>query len=173
MASIINPANAVTASRFLTLPPFYYSVDHGLYQWALLSVLICGALDKVDGPVARLFDCKTDFGAIFDAITDGACYAFMFIVLLAFGWVPWVPVVVMLTLGGLNTVFRFLYAKRAGRATNFRSIAMERTVGFTAYCCGFGAAGYEVEFFYYACMIVMAIVVLHDSKRMLIDPVTP
>jgi len=173
LPSYINPANAVTASRFLTLPPFYYAVDHGLYQWALVCVIICGVLDKVDGPVARLFDCKTNFGAIFDAITDGVCYAFMFIVLISYRWVPWVPVVVILSLGALNTIFRFVYAKRAGHATNFRSIAMERTVGFTAYVCGFGAAHYEVTYYYYACMCVMAVVVLHDSKRMLIDPVTP
>lgn len=173
MPSYLNPANAVTASRFLTLPPFLYAIDHGLYQWALLSVIVCGVLDKVDGPVARLCDCKTEFGAIFDAIADGVCYAFMFLVLVAYGWVPWVPVVVILTLGALNAIFRLVYAKRAGRATNFRSIAMERTVGFTAYVCGFGAAGYEVQFYYYACMIVMIVVVLHDSKRMLLDPVTP
>jgi hypothetical protein len=30
--SNLNPANAVTASRFLTLPPFWYAVDHGYNQ---------------------------------------------------------------------------------------------------------------------------------------------
>ena len=66
-----NPANAVTASRFLTLPPFFWAVDHGYHQWATLFMLICGLLDKADGAVAKLFDCRSAFGELFDAITDG------------------------------------------------------------------------------------------------------
>ena len=34
--SPFNPANAVTASRFLTLPPFLWAVDRGYPQWATL-----------------------------------------------------------------------------------------------------------------------------------------
>ena len=43
-----NPANAVTASRFLCLPPLVWAVDHGYRQWATLFILICGLLDKVE-----------------------------------------------------------------------------------------------------------------------------
>jgi len=171
LQSYLNPANAITASRLVTLPPFYYFVDHGVHEWAVLMVFICGLLDKVDGTVARAFDCASDFGAFFDAIADGVSYAFILTVLVAFGWVPWPPVVAILVLGGLNSVFRVVYVRRAGRAVNFHSVASERLVGFTAYLGGFGAAGYEVEFYYYACAALMFVVIGHDAKRMLIDPV--
>jgi phosphatidylglycerophosphate synthase len=169
--SVVNPANAVTASRFLTLPPFFYAVDHGMAQWGLLMVLICGLLDKLDGLVAKLFHCKSDFGAFFDAIADAVCYGFFVTVLAAYGWVPWPPVVAFLGLGGINSALRAVYARRAQRPVNYRSFAMERIVAFAAYLGGFGIAGYQVDFYYYTCVSVMAVVVIHDAKRMLFDPI--
>lgn len=171
MPSVINPANAVTASRFLALPPFFYFVDHGMAQWGMLMVVGCALLDKLDGLVAKLFDCKSEFGAFFDAIADAVCYGFFVTVLASYGWVPWPPVIAFLALGGLNSGFRVVYAKRTGQPINYRSFAMERVVGFAAYLGGFGVAGYQVDFFYYSCVIVTAVVVLHDAKRMLLDPV--
>ena len=56
--SVWNPANAVTASRFLTLPPFFWAVTHDDRQWALVAILICGLMDKLDGLVAKVFDCR-------------------------------------------------------------------------------------------------------------------
>ena len=53
-----NPANAVTASRFLCLPPFVWAVHNGYHQWATIFILICGLLDKLDGLVAKIFDCR-------------------------------------------------------------------------------------------------------------------
>src|SRR5512132_228507 len=90
--SPFNPANAVTASRFLTLPPLFWAIDHGYHQWATLFILICGLLDKLDGLVARIFDCRSAFGELFDAITDGICYGFGLIVVAAYGWAPAIPV---------------------------------------------------------------------------------
>ena len=76
IVSPFNPANAVTASRFLCLPPFAWAVDSGHHQWATLIILVCGLLDKLDGLAARIFDCRSPFGELFDAITDGICYGF-------------------------------------------------------------------------------------------------
>lgn len=171
MHPYVNPANAVTASRFLTLPPFLYCVDNGWRDLAVLTVLVCGLLDKVDGAVAKLFDCKTDFGAFFDAIADGVCYAFFPLVLAYYGWVPWPPVVIIFMLGLANTIFRGIYVKRLGKPVNYQSFAMERVVAYAAYLGGFGAAGYMVDYFFYGAAVMMAIVVIHDGKRMLIDPV--
>lgn len=169
--SIVNPANAVTAARYLTLPPFYWAVDQGYADVALLVALVCGLLDKLDGLVAKVFDCKTPFGSLFDAITDAVCYGFMLVVLAAFAWVPWVPVAIVLGMGGVNTLLRGAYARRVGEAVNFRSFAMERVVAFVAYLVGFGCLDYEVEYFYWGCAAIISIVVAHDAKRMLVDPV--
>jgi phosphatidylglycerophosphate synthase len=170
VVSPFNPANAVTASRFLTLPPIVWAVDNGLHQWATLFVLICGLLDKVDGLVAKIFNCRSAFGEMFDAITDGICYGFCLILLAAYGWVPAIPVIAMIALGLANTGLRAIYVKRAGRAVNYKSYAMERLVAYTAYLIGFGTAGFEVEFYYWLYVPLMVVVVAHDAKRMLIDP---
>jgi phosphatidylglycerophosphate synthase len=171
VVSPYNPANAVTASRFLTLPPFVWAVYHGYHQWATLFILVCGVLDKVDGLVAKLFDCRSAFGELFDAITDGLCYGFALIVVAAYGWAPVTPIVLILVLGLANTGLRFIYVKRAGRATNYKSYAMERIVAYTGYLVGFATAGFEVDFYYWAFVPLLAIIVLHDVKRMLFDAV--
>ena len=173
MASNLNPANAVTASRFLTLPPFVWAIDRGYYQVAMLLLLLCGVLDLFDGAVARLFKCQTAFGEVFDALADGICYGFAIIVLTAYGRVPWEAVTLIIAMGLLNAGFRWVYARRAGRTTNYQSHAMERVVAFAAYLGGFGTLGFQVTFFFWTFTALMAVVVVHDAKRLLIDPVPP
>src|SRR5262245_22162478 len=111
MASNLNPANAVTASRFLTLPPFVWALEHGYYQWAAACIILCGVLVLFDGAVARAFDCITPFGAVFDAVADGFCYGFFLVVLVIYGWVPWPPVAIILAMGVGNSVLRAVYAR--------------------------------------------------------------
>ena len=173
VVSPFNPANAVTASRFLFLPPLVWAVDSGQHQWATLFILICGLLDKVDGLVAKVFDCRSAFGELFDAITDGICYGFALILVAAYGWAPALPVALILALGVGNTAMRGVYVKRAGRAVNYKSYAMERIVGYTGYLVGFATAGFEVDFYYWLFVPLMAIIVAHDAKRMLVDPIPP
>lgn len=171
MNRYLNPANAVTASRYLTLPPFVYWLDRGDYQLACLMVLVCGVLDLFDGAVARLFDCASGFGELLDAITDAICFGFFMVVLAFYGRLPWVPVVGIIGIGVVNAVFRAIYARRVGRAVNYRSYAMERLVAYTVYLIGFGVAGFEAVYFSWVTFVMMVIVVLHDTKRMLVDPV--
>lgn len=171
IVSRLNPANAVTASRFLTLPPLWWAVAHGYHQIATLFILVCGLLDKLDGLVARIFDCRSAFGELFDAITDGICYGFGLILVAAYGWAPAVPVGFVIGLGLLNTALRFVYIRRAGRPINYKSYAMERIVAYTGYLIGFATGGMEVKYFYWAFVPIMIAIVLHDAKRMLIDPV--
>ncbi len=171
MASNLNPANAVTASRFLTLPPLVWAVDNGHQQLATLLLLVCGLLDLFDGAVARLFKCQTPFGEVFDAIADALCYGFAMVVVTAYGWVPWPPVAIILVLGAANMGLRAVYAKRAGRTTNYRSFAMERLVAYAAYLGGFGVGRYETTYFYWVFAVLMIGVMIHDTKRMAFDPI--
>ncbi|HUS66499.1 MAG TPA: CDP-alcohol phosphatidyltransferase family protein [Kofleriaceae bacterium] len=173
MNRYINPANAVTASRFLALPPFAYWIDSGAYQLAALMVIINGVLDLFDGAVARLFKCTSGFGELLDAITDAISIGFFLVVLALVGRAPMVPVIGVLVLGTVNAGFRFVYARRAGRATNYRSYAMERMVAFTVYLVGFCVFGFEEVFFAWVTFIVTGVILLHDAKRMLLDPIPP
>jgi len=171
IVSPFNPANAVTASRFLTLPPFVWAVHHGHHQLATLFILVCGLLDKLDGLVAKVFDCRSAFGEIFDAITDGICYGFALVLVAWYGWAPAIPVALVIGLGLGNTVLRMVYARRAGRTVNYKSYAMERVVAYTGYLIGFATCGMEVPYFYWLFVPIMAVTVLHDGKRMLLDTV--
>ena len=173
MNRYINPANAVTASRFLTLPPFAYWIDSGAYQLAALMVIVNGVLDLFDGAVARLFKCTSGFGEMLDAVTDAISIGFFLVMLAVVGRAPMVPVVGVLALGVINAVFRTVYLRRAGRVTNYRSYAMERMVAFTVYLVGFCVMGYEQVYFAWVTFVVTGIILLHDTKRMLIDPVPP
>jgi phosphatidylglycerophosphate synthase len=166
-----NPANAVTASRFITLPFFFWAVDHDYRQWATLFMLACGLLDKADGLVARIFDCRSAFGELFDAITDALCYGFGLVVVAAYGWAPALPVIAVITLGVANTVMRAMYVKRAGRTTNYKSYAMERLVAYTGYLIGFATGNFQVRFFYWLFVPVMVVILIYDAKRMLVDPI--
>ena len=173
VVSPFNPANAVTASRFLTLPPFVWAVANGYHQWATVFILICGLLDKLDGLVAKLFNCRSVFGELFDAITDGICYGFALIVVAYYGWAPVVPVVLIIVMGVANSALRFVYGWRAGRATNYKSYAMERVVAYTGYLIGFATGGMMVNMFYWAFIPIQGLSILYDAKRMLVDPIPP
>jgi len=169
--SPFNPANAVTFSRFFTLPVLYWAVMNDHRQWATLAILVCGLLDKLDGLVAKVFDCRSAFGEIFDAIADGICYGFALLLVAAHGWAPWIPVIAIVFLGVSNTMMRFVYAKRAGRVANYKSYAMERLVGYTAYLIGFATGNFEVQLFYWAFVPMMFVTMAYDTKRMLVDPI--
>jgi phosphatidylglycerophosphate synthase len=173
VVSKLNPANAVTASRFLTLPALWWSIAHGHHQYATLFLVICGLFDKLDGLVAKIFDCRSAFGEVFDAIADGICYGSALILVAAYGWAPAIPVVCVVGMGVLNSAFRFVYAARAGRTVNYKSYAMERIVGFTGYLIGFATSGMEVTYFYWSFVPVMLVIVIYDAKRMLVDPIPP
>lgn len=173
VVSPFNPANAVTASRFLTLPFFFWSVAHGHHQLATLFMLICGVFDKLDGLVARIFDCRSTFGEMFDAIADGVCFGFGLIVVAAYGWAPVLPVILIVGLGVANTIMRFVYVARAGRTVNYKSYAMERIVAFVAYEIGFATGQMEVQLFFWALVPILGVTVLHDAKRMLVDAIPP
>jgi len=167
----VNPANAITASRYLTLAPFLYWMDQGDIQLAWFMVLLSALADVFDGPVARLCNCTSGFGELFDSITDGICYGFYVAVAAYLDLIPALPILIFLGLGIVNGLMRVAYTKRAGRTTNFRSWAMERIVGYTAALAGLAVTGFSAELFAWSVPCVMLVVVLWDAKRMLIDPI--
>ena len=133
-------------------------------------MLMCGLLDKVDGLVARIFDCRSAFGELFDAITDALCYGFGLVVVAAFGWAPVVPVILIVAMGFINSAMRGRYVKRAGRTVNYKSYAMERLVAYTAYLIGSATGRMEVDYFFWLFLPVMLVILIHDGKRLLVDP---
>ena len=173
MSAVLNPANAITAARYAAVPAFALWLYQGHDQLAMVALVWAAALDLVDGAVARKLGCASSFGELFDAISDAVIYGFMLGMLTLAGRLPGEPIAAIAALAALNIVFRLVYARRAGRPTNYRSYAMERTLGYVVYLIGFGLADFMVAFFSYGCLAVMFIVVAHDARRMLVDPVPP
>jgi len=169
--SNLNPANAVTALRALTFFPIWYFVARGERQYAFVVLCVGGTMDLLDGWVAKTFHCQTTFGEVFDAVVDGILYGSVLIVVTYYGWAPLWPVVLILGLGVVNLAGRFVYARRAGRTTNFQSFAMEQFVGNTAFLIGFAVVDFEVQYYFWVCSMVMVAIVIHDTKRMIFDPV--
>lgn len=172
MASNVNPANAITASRFLTIPLFIYGMERD-WQISVIALITCAVLDLFDGAVARALNCTTPFGEVFDAIADGICYGVMLMALPIYDRVPLIPVVLILVMGVANLAMRWAYSHRAGRPVNYRSYAMERMVAYMAYLIAFGCGGFMVDFYFWLYPALMAIVLVHDTKRMLVDPIPP
>jgi hypothetical protein len=77
----------------------------------------------------------------------------------------------VLGLGIANALLRVVYMRRAGRTVNYKSYAMERVVAYAGYLVGFATSGMEVRYFYWAFVPVMLVIVAHDAKRMLLDPI--
>ena len=69
-----------------------------------------------------------------------------------------------ITVAGRGTVLKATFGPGLFMKLEDQSVATKDVVGF-------GVAGYEVEFFYTSGAILMTVIVLHDAKRMLIDPV--
>lgn len=168
---IVNPANAVTLLRALALFPLWYFIDQGWRDYAFVTLVVAGFMDQLDGLVARVFDCRSAFGELFDAMADGFLYGGLMVVLIAYGWAPRAWAIAMLALGVWNALNRVVYARRVGRAVNFKSVAMERFTGNLAFLIGFAVTGFEPDFYYPVCGCVMILIVVHDAKRMLLDPV--
>ncbi len=67
---IVNLPNFITLTRFLLITPFIY---YFLSSKISISLMIFAAIalgDKLDGLSARLMKQSTDFGSVFDSITD-------------------------------------------------------------------------------------------------------
>jgi phosphatidylglycerophosphate synthase len=167
----VNPANAITVARYAALPVFTWAAARGEWQLALIATIYCGFLDLFDGAVARKLGCASGFGELLDAVTDAICYGYMLANLVWVERIPAAPTLAFLGLGVVNVGFRAAYARRAGRTTNYRSFAMERVVAYTAYLIGFGVIGIEPVYYAWTTLGLMVVVLAHDAKRMLIDPV--
>lgn len=171
VVSNLNPANAITAARLLAPPVFAWALAHEAPQVAVFAVAACAFLDLFDGLVARALRCATPFGEVFDGIADGVCYASFAALVAVHGLAPAGAVAIILGVGVINFAMRFQYARRLGRAANYRSFAMEKLVGFVAFLAPVAVMGWSVAFYYWTFTVLLCVVVVHDAKRMLFDPV--
>ena len=81
--------NALTFSRLLLAAPLGYLILHEHYSWALITGLIAGITDALDGFAARRLGVFSRLGAAFDPIADKVLITVAFVCFAYAGLVPW------------------------------------------------------------------------------------
>ena len=77
----LTAANQLTILRMLLIPAFVILLLYGYRGWALITFLIAGLTDLLDGLIARATGQKTTLGAWLDPMADKLLLVTMFIVL--------------------------------------------------------------------------------------------
>jgi cardiolipin synthase len=77
----LTAANQLTILRVVLTPVFVILLLYGYRGWALITFLIAGATDLLDGLIARTAGQKTDLGAWLDPMADKLLLVTMFVVL--------------------------------------------------------------------------------------------
>lgn len=80
-AHVFSLANQLTILRMLLVPVFVLLTLYGKFGWALLTFMLAGTTDLLDGLVARKTSGRTDLGAWLDPIADKLLIGATFVVL--------------------------------------------------------------------------------------------
>ena len=77
----LTAANQLTILRMLLIPAFVILLLYGYQGWALITFVVAGLTDLLDGLIARMTGEKTTLGAWLDPMADKLLLVTMFIVL--------------------------------------------------------------------------------------------
>ncbi len=77
----LTAANQLTILRMLIIPGFVILILYGYQGWALVSFLVAGITDLLDGLIARRTGQKTTLGAWLDPLADKLLLVTMFVML--------------------------------------------------------------------------------------------
>ena len=92
----MNIPNTLTLFRFLLVPVFLAFLLNGLIMQALVTFIMAGVTDALDGAVARMTNSITEIGAILDPLADKALVLTALIALTAMGRLSiWLTLVVL------------------------------------------------------------------------------
>ena len=81
MNNILTIPNLLTFLRMALVPVFAILLYYGQHHWALLTFVVAGISDGVDGFVARRFNQESELGTILDPIADKLLMTTAFIIL--------------------------------------------------------------------------------------------
>jgi cardiolipin synthase len=88
--------NALTLIRILLIPLFVIFLISKSFHNALITFVIAGITDGIDGFIARIWNQRTDLGSYLDPIADKLLLASAFVTLAILRIIPsWLTVIVM------------------------------------------------------------------------------
>ena len=79
--AILTLANQVTLGRLLLVPVLVILVVYGYNGWALITFVVAGVTDGLDGLIARRAGQRTSLGALLDPMADKLLLVSTFVVL--------------------------------------------------------------------------------------------
>jgi cardiolipin synthase len=92
----MNLPNILTLTRVLMIPFFVIFIINKHFGWALITFVIAGITDGVDGLIARITHQRTELGAYLDPIADKLLLFSAFITLAIIEVIPsWLVVIVI------------------------------------------------------------------------------
>ncbi|MFA5280312.1 MAG: CDP-alcohol phosphatidyltransferase family protein [Smithellaceae bacterium] len=92
----MNIPNFLSLLRIILVPVFVIFLIQAEYDRALITFVVAGLTDALDGTLARLLKCQTVLGAYLDPLADKLLLATSFIMLAVIGLIPaWLAVVVI------------------------------------------------------------------------------
>lgn len=92
----MNIPNFLSLTRIILVPVFVIFLTQAEYGNALITFVVAGVTDALDGALARLLKCQTTLGAYLDPIADKLLLVTSFVALAIFGIIPaWLAVIVI------------------------------------------------------------------------------
>jgi len=80
-SNILTVPNLLTFLRMALIPVFAIFLFYGKSEWALITFVVAGVSDGIDGFVARRFNQQSELGTILDPIADKLLMTTAFIIL--------------------------------------------------------------------------------------------
>ena len=92
----MNIPNFLSLLRIILVPVFVIFLIQSEYDKALITFMVAGLTDALDGTLARLLNCQTILGAYLDPIADKLLLVTSFVTLAIYGIIPgWLAVIVI------------------------------------------------------------------------------
>ena len=92
----MNLPNSLTVLRIILIPFFVGFLIYGHYGLALLTLIVAGITDILDGVIARMANQRTKLGAYLDPLADKLLLTSAFVTLSILHLVPvWVAIIVL------------------------------------------------------------------------------
>ena len=89
--------NLLSCLRLLLVIPFVYFFYHQHFQAATIIFVIAAFTDALDGYLARVLKCQTQFGLIIDPLADKILIVSCFLLFGTFGLLPWALILLILS----------------------------------------------------------------------------
>src|SRR5437879_12150495 len=100
----MNLPNSLTVLRIILIPFFVGFLIYGHYGLALLTLIVAGITDILDGVIARMANQRTKLGAYLDPLADTLLLTSAFVTVSILHLVPTWAAIIVLSLYVINIV---------------------------------------------------------------------